>query len=219
MTTNTNNNMPPLDEVLYALSVESRELNAELLDEYVRAHPDYADALTELAVTLALEELEPADVKASPAEMTTVTPAVSRAVSKFQNRLYQMKKASVAKPTATTARIETTKVINPFASLDKPGFRAVARELNANNVFVGKLRDRQIEPQTMTAGFLETLSRILKVSKDFIHAHLNAEPVVRATPQFSKADDKPHVVARQSFEEAVRSSGLSDEQQRHLMSL
>jgi hypothetical protein len=219
MTTNTTNNMPPLDEVLYAFSVESRELNAELLDEYVRAHPDYADALTELAITLALDELEPADVKASAREMTMVTPAVSRAVSKFQNRLYQMKKTSAVKATAATARIERTEVVNPFRSLNKSGFRAVARELNANNVFVGKLRDRQIEPQTMTAGFLDKLSGILKVSMDFVVAHLKAEPIVRATPQFSKADDKPHVVARQSFEEAVRSSGLSDEQQRHLLSL
>jgi hypothetical protein len=40
-----------------------------------------------------------------------------------------------------------------------------------------------------------------------------------ATRQFFKADAKPAATTQQSFEEAVRNSGLTDEQQQHLLSL
>jgi hypothetical protein len=49
-------------------------------------------------------------------------------------------------------------------------------------------------------------------------AHFAARPGGQ-TSQFYKAEQKPTTVAQQSFEEAVRSSELTDEQQRHLMNM
>lgn len=213
MNTKTTENNGPLDEVLYAFAAEERKLNADLLDEYVRAYPEYAQALTKLAVDLALEGPRSPAEPATAAEMTTVTPAVSRAMSKFQNRLYEL-----SKPAPTTAA-QKTNVDNPFLSLDRNGFRAVAHELHANTVFVAKLRDRQIEPTTMTPGFLQAVSAALKAPFEVVIAHLKAEQSVHMTPQFHKSEEKPHVVARQSFKDAVQGSGLDEEQQRHLLSL
>ena len=213
MNTKNTENYRPLDEVLYAFAAEERKLNADLLEEYVRAYPEYAQALTKLAVDLALEGPRSSAEPATVAEMTTVTPAVSRAMSKFQNRLYEL-----SKPAPTTAA-QKANVDNPFLSLDKNGFRAVAQQLHANTVFVGKLRDRQIEPSTMTPGFLQAVGTALKAPLDVVIAHLNAGQSMHMTPQFHKSEEKPHVVARQSFADAVRGSGLDEEQQRHLLSL
>jgi hypothetical protein len=221
MTTNKTNNIPPLDEVLYTFAAETRDLDADLLDEYVRSYPDYADALTTFAISLALDALErpdAADTKSSASEMTTVTPAVSRAISKFQNRLYELRKSSAAASKAT-GNAEKARAANPFGALDRTTFRAIAQELNASTVFVAKLRDRQIEPATMTPGFLKKLSDTLHTSVDLLMAYLNANPSVQISPQFFKAKEKPHVATRQSFQDAVRSSALDDEQQRYLLSL
>jgi hypothetical protein len=54
---------------------------------------------------------------------------------------------------------------------------------------------------------------------DALVAHLSAAAEVRQlqAPQFYKAEGKPGGVQRQTFEEAVRSSGLSSEQQSKLL--
>jgi hypothetical protein len=50
-------------------------------------------------------------------------------------------------------------------------------------------------------------------------AHLYApQESVAASRQLYKAKGKPAATARQSFEEAVKTSGLSEEQQRRLLS-
>jgi hypothetical protein len=85
-------------------------------------------------------------------------------------------------------------------------------------LFVAKLRDRQINPTTMTPSFRKRVADELSVPLDLVVAHFAARPEGQ-TPQFYKAEHKPTTVAQQSFEEAVRSSGLTDEQQRHLMNM
>jgi hypothetical protein len=102
--------------------------------------------------------------------------------------------------------------------LPRKEFRAFAERLNANGVFVGKLRDRQIDPATMTLGFQKRVADELGVPLNVVAAHFAAERVVSAG-QFYKAKDKPSTGARQTFEEAVRNSGLSEDQQRSLLEL
>ena len=46
-----------------------------------------------------------------------------------------------------------------------------AGRLNANAVFVGKLRDRQIDPATMTPGFQKRVADELKAPLDVVVAH------------------------------------------------
>jgi hypothetical protein len=58
----------------------------------------------------------------------------------------------------------------------------------------------------------------LNVPLDVIVAHFAARPEAQPR-QFYKAEQKPTAVAQQSFEEAVRSSGLTEEQQRHLINM
>jgi len=110
-------------------------------------------------------------------------------------------------------------VTNPFSGLPRKEFRAFAERLNANTVFVSKLRDRQIDPTTMTSGFKKRVADDLKVPLDVVVAHFTSPQGVTLTEQFFKSENKPSIGAQQSFEEAVRSSGLKKSQQTFLLNL
>ena len=107
---------------------------------------------------------------------------------------------------------------NPFAQLSRPDLRLLGQRLNANTVFVLKLRDRLIESETLTEGFKRRVADELKVPLDLVIAHFEGQSTVGAQVHY-KSDQKPEVIKKQTFEEALRSSGLTDEQQNYLRSL
>lgn len=220
MTATLTRSANPLREALYTLSLAQYVPNAEVLDDVIRRYPEHAQALTEFAIELAMDALcgdSGADSADSAIDPTKVSPAVSRAMSRFQNRLYEAQRADAA--AARHSPPAMTGAANPFAGLDRTAFRAFAERLNANTVFVAKLRDRQVESQTITAGFSRRVADELMVPLDVVVAHFAAEGSMQFQSQFYKADHKPELGTRQSFADAVRSSGLSDLQQRYLLSL
>ncbi len=210
----TTNPPTALRDVLYAFSLAKPVPDARLLDEFVRRYPEHAAEITDFAIELAIDAAR-GDDNAQDAE-PAVSPAVSRAMSRFQNRLFALRPSGAAG--SATSPIASSSVENPFAALDRTAFRGLANRLNVNTLFVAKLRDRQIDPDTMTTGFRKRVADELSVPLDAVVAHFTAQAEGQSR-QFYKAEHKPTVVGRQSFEEAVRSSGLTAEQQRHLMSL
>lgn len=211
---------PELREALYALSIAKDVPDAALLDDVVRRFPQFGGELTNFAIAIAIDALH-GDVVVEAAEAAldpdSLSPAVSRAMSRFQNRLH-----AVLEPTrlpAATDRSVSAEAINPFASLSREEFRGFARRLDASSVFVAKLRDRQIEPDTLTRGFRKRVADDLHAPLDVVVAHFAAAQGNASGPQFYKADGKPNNGGRQTFEEAVRSSGLSEAQQRALLAL
>lgn len=211
---------PPLRDALYALAMAASTPDAEVLDEIVRQYPQFADELTDFAVELAIDSLpevanEAAEETADP---SNVSPAVSRAMSRFHNRVYALRRAADTAPTGRALPSEPDH--NPFAGLSRREFRAVASRIGANTVFVAKLRDRQIDPKTMTDGFKRLVANEVKVPVGLLSAHLAATPgSAGESGQFYKADDKPKHDRQQSFADAVRSSGLTVKEQRRLLSL
>ena len=219
-----NTSIPSIADALYALSLERRIPDAKLLDDVVRRYPEYATQLTEFVIELVLDRLHDNVMESEKATPDTdelgISPAVSRAMSRFQNRLYSVKKAGKVGTECDSLANESITAFNPFARLNRNGFRQLVTELDANVAFVTKLRDRQIDPEKMTDGFRKEVAEKLNVPKDVLVAHFNAlQNRVSAGRQFFKAVEKPSTEKRQSFEEAVRSSGLSERQQQRLMSL
>ena len=206
-----------LREALYVLSTEDVP-DAKLLDDVVRRYPEFGDELTEFAIAIAVDVLrgervvEDAEGAIDP---SVVSPAVSRAMSHFQNRLHAVTTGAVEARSTRTAIVDAP---NPFLDLSRSEFRAFAARLNANGVFVGKLRDRQIDPATMTSGFQDRVADELKAPLDVVVAHFAARPTA-PTGQFFKAEGKPSTGSQQSFEEAVRTSGLNEAQQKFLLDL
>jgi hypothetical protein len=200
----------PLRNVLYELALAKPAPDAALVDEFVRHYPEYASDLTEYAIELALDAIaahnEPIDMPA-----TTTTPGVSRAMSRFHGRLHAVRKEIDAEAAEAAPAVE-----NPFAKLNRPAMRALAQRLHANTVFVMKLRDRLITGDTMTEGFLRRIADELGVLLETVVAHFAAPAYVPRSAHF-KADTKPEAGEKQTFEEAVRSCGLTPEQQSSLL--
>jgi hypothetical protein len=58
----------------------------------------------------------------------------------------------------------------------------------------------------------------LSVPVDVVVAHFAAQAEIQAR-QFYKSEQKPTAITRESFEEAVRNSGLTEEQKQRLMNI
>jgi hypothetical protein len=206
-----------LRDAMYAMSLAKAVPDADLLDEFARLYPQYADALTEFAIELAIDSLmHRSDEEDVPADADAISSVVSRVMSQFENQLYERRQARVATP---PARAATASVENPFATLDRPGFRALTSQLDVNSAFLSKLRDRTIEPISIPEAYCRYLAEEMDKDAEMMTAHLYApQETVAAGRQLYKAEGKPAATARQSFEEAVKTSGLSEEQQRRLLS-
>jgi hypothetical protein len=202
----------PLRNVLYELALAKPAPDAALVDEFVRHYPEYASDLTAYAIELALDAIaaqnEPMDVS-----VATTTPSVARAMSRFHSRLSAVRKETEAEAAKAEPAVE-----NPFATLNRPAMRALAQRLRANTVFVMKLRDRLITGDTMTEGFLRRIADELGVLQEIVVAHFAAPAYVQSSAHF-KADTKPEAGEKQTFEEAVRSCGLTPAQQHALLNL
>ena len=205
----------PLRDVLHEFVLATEPVpRPELLDEFARKYPEHATALTDFAVELTLDSFaDAADDHSAGVLQSSASPAVAQAMSRFHNRLYAVR--AVASSVRAAPKLATE---NPFAALDRAQLRALSHRLNANTVFVMKLRDRQILPGTMTAGFQRKIADELKVPMDLLIAHFAAAAQIDRHVHF-KADQKPEIGAKQTFLEAVRSSGLTPEQQEHLLRL
>lgn len=206
-----------LRDAMYAMSLAKAVPDADLLDEFARRYPQYADALTEFAIELAIDSLmHRSDEEDVPADADAISAVVSRVMSQFENQLYERRQARAATP---PARAATASLENPFATLDRQGFRALASQLDVNNAFLSKLRDRSIEPISIPKAYCRYLAEEMDQDTDAMIAHLYApQESIAAGRQLYKAEGKPTATARQSFEEAVKTSGLSEEQQRRLLS-
>ncbi len=151
---------------------------------------------------------------ALPAHLGEVSLTVSRTMSRFQNRLHAVQTDSFsnqARENASTRSLH--KVPNPFTQLSRDDFRDLAQRLGVNAVFVSKLRDRQIQASTIPAQFQGVLANEMQAPLDLVIAHLKAvhgsSSKLRGISEF----------AQQTFEEAIRSSGLSKDKQEALFSL
>jgi hypothetical protein len=204
-----------LSDAMYAMSLATRAPDAELLDEFVRRYPEHAQALTNFAIEITLDTLqhgdEPVEATADP---ENISPVVSRVMSRFQNRLFEI----VQKPAPPqSANVAVAPAANPFALLDRHSYRVLASRLDINTAMLSKLRDRQIEPITIPRSFCQHVADVMDQDTDVLSTHFHAAPDPAPQPQYYKAEGKPTTHTRQSFEEAVRGSGLSAEQQQRLL--
>lgn len=206
----------PLRDAMYAMSLAKPVPDAELLDDFVRRYPQHADALTEFAIELAIDSLMRRDIDDDiPTNPDAISPVVSRVMSEFENQLFERRQARAAAP---PARVANSSVANPFAALDRAGFRALASRIDVNAAMLSKLRDRQIDPVTIPKRFRAFVADEMEIPEEALTAHVFAMPEIPRARQFYKTDGKPVATARQSFKEAVQSSGMSEEQRRRLLS-
>jgi hypothetical protein len=213
-----------LQDALYTLAIEKEMPDAALLDDVIRAYPEFSEELTDFAVDLAIDRrlnwAHGEDALPSAAELQNVSPCVSRALSRFQNCLHSVQTTAISDAVISPSHgtSQPREVANPFSHLTRDQYRNVARNLNVNTVLISKFRDRQIVPDSVPVEFQRRMATAIDVPVDLLIAHINAS---QGAPQkqLYKADKKPTNAIQQSFEEAIKGSGLSLEQQQALLEL
>ena len=211
----------PLEDVLHAFSIKQSVPDAKLLNEFVRRYPQYSEELTDLAAALVLDAVgdglkDPVKFGEEAAAAIN-SPEVSRAVSRFHSKLHAARTATGSLNESEDSP-ELMNVPNPFAALDPKEFKALADQLNITNVFLMRLRDRVIALSTIPKKFIQAIAEARGVAKDVVVAHLSSPPeAAPAGAEFYKSDKQPEAAGQQTFEHAVRTSGLSEEQQKRLM--
>jgi len=213
-----NNSQHTLSDVLYLLSLEDDKPTAALIAEYRQRFPEFAKELTDFAVELAIDAVG-TNVPELDAEELTGVPnnLVLQSISDFQNARFNIQKAKVEEARSSASPATSVGARNPFIDLSKEQFAELTRALDVNSVFVSKLSGRLIVPGTIPAGFTDIVSKQMNVSTDMMIAHFCAERTYSAPGSFYKALDQPKVQPQETFEEAVRRSGLSGEQQARLL--
>jgi hypothetical protein len=206
-----------LDDVLYWLSLEESKPTAALISEYRTRFPQFAEAITAFALDLSVDSLR-APIPEAVENDDAPSDTVMRAISNFQNLLYQ-KKNSAHNGLLLKHGPEVTSGVNPFKSLSVPKFKELAREVGANTVFATKLRNRQIVFETIPTTLMLRVAEKLDVPLDYVSSYLSAQPSYETTQLFHKAIDKPIRQPQETYEQAVRTSQLSPEQQKDLLSL
>ena len=126
--------------------------DAKLLDEVVRRYPEFGEELTEFAIALAIEPCEvSASSKIRKGRSTECHSPGGQPCDEPFPKPTSFCDSGAAEARSTPA--DAADAPNLLSGLSRDEFRALAARLNANNVFVGKLRDRQIDSATMTPGF------------------------------------------------------------------
>lgn len=215
------NREPALDDLYYEVAMIEPSARVDFLDQLVRTHPEHARELTDFAVELAFDDLKHKETITHVAADSD--PIVMRAMSKLQNRLYELdnEPKALLDPSRHQLQGRPNKEkapVNPFGSLTHVEIRTVAKKLNANTLLVAKLRDRHIRPDTISPGFRQHTAEVLGVPEPVVTAHFAAAPEIRPDGLF-KSDHKPEAIKQESFKDAVASCGLTEEQQRYLLSL
>lgn len=205
-----------LRAAMLELSMGEGEPDPGTLDALVRRLPQYARELTDFAIDLVIVGMAEEDDTFVVAEDEALSAEAASALSVFQNALFNARKDAAL---VEAPRGDAGVAPNPFARLDRAGVRAVADGLRASKTFVLKLRDRIILADTMTEGFMRRVAEVLGEPFAQVASHFRAQQVVMPGKQSFKADDKPVVGGKQTFEEALQTAGLDEEQQAYLRSL
>lgn len=220
MTPNTDHAQPYLQDAILELLAAEKLPDADLVEGVVHAYPEFAVEITEFAVNLAIDMLiNPVNEAELSVSLEETSPMVARAMSNFENELFEKQQSSESDREGSNSTAKTS-TINPFARMDRTGFRAFATAIHASTIFAMKIRDHQIKLATIPLKYLEMIAQALPLSLEQLRDYLNHRNG-RLAPgnQFFKADDKPDHNIQQSFDEAVATSGLTEEQQNYLLSL
>ena len=186
------------EEVLLAFSVEEYH-DSCTLERYVKRYPQYASALVDCSIEFMLgdELIESAKIPATDA-------AINKAWSQIESSLNFSPKQNSC--------------MNPFAKLSSSAFRDLARKINVNGLFLGRVRDRGIKVSTFPVEFVARLASELGGSVDNMLAYLSNPPNIDSSQSF-RSSEKPTASEQISFDDAVETSQLTINQKDALLAL
>jgi hypothetical protein len=197
--------VPNVQEILLTFATEG-EPTPKRLEAFSKEYPEYRRELTSLAVDLVLDLSR----QAQPADASTAR-IVSSAWKRFQA-------GTAGRTTASQSSGGVHDLPDVFEAFTGPLFPKLAARVGVTPVFLLKVRDSLIE----AAGFPRALSKLIADEvghgADIVQALLE-RPASMPEGTMAKANGKPEVGKKQTFQEAVQSSGLSEEQRKRLLAM
>lgn len=181
---------PTREDVLDAFAVEP-SVGRETLEQYLRKYPQFAAELVDLSRELSrvvVEDEEPL----SAADASWIEAAWQRHAE--------------AAPTA---------IADPFATLSVAELRDVATRLGVPRQVITAFRERKIDISTVPKPFMADFAALMKMAFEQFIIVLSASPQ-RSLARSYKADEKPDIDARVSFEQILIEAGVSDERRSSL---
>ncbi|MEN3230484.1 hypothetical protein PUR21_23145 [Methylorubrum rhodesianum] len=175
------------------------------LEAYAKDHPELRRELTELAVEMVLEPsraLPPADA--------STKRTVASAWARFQAGTRSEAERASARSAATLPSV--------FAGFSGAAFPRLAARLDVTPLFLIKVKDGLIEAAGFPQALLKLISDEVGHEVEVIRANLG-RPSAIPRGMMAKSDGKPVAGAKQTFEEAVATSGLTAEQQKRLLDM
>lgn len=184
-----------LSEILNALMQSGSEPDHALADRYIKDNPDLA---VEIAGFISAWDRDIAGINQEAVDQLTpdqldINSVVNRAIA----RVNEARTLRQLVPPAT-------KVHNPFLSLQGEQVSQLATQLRVRKVLLAKLRDRQIELNSIPDRFLKTLADMMGTELRALREHLQGEPHLFGGLEF-KSRKKPRAGSKQTFESALRS--------------
>ena len=194
---------PTLDDALNTFVAENARPTAANVQEWVNRYPQCRDDLIDFAAVWAEQLVLP---RADAIGAATENVLVHRAMSHVHN-------------VAHSRDLETQEQAasaGPVRSLTQDAHRAgmehsqLARACGLDLVLLSKLNNRQIQPGTIPAALLRTLSEHMHKTTAALQTYF-AGPPLAITGKAFLARRKPTSTGQQHFADAVRASSLSDE--------
>lgn len=206
-------NQANLDSVLLDFRVEAAGgPKPVVLEAYCRKYPQYARELTDYAVQWLIGDALAATAVRPDVEQRASSPLVSRAISRFHDRV-----AGGAASAEALRRPSGKEARSPFEGLSVARKREIRDRLGINTPLLAKFQNRLIDSDTVPRGFLERFAEMLGCKLGAFVGYLRLPPVMHAQPDF-KAEGKPSVETRkETFEQAVRGSTLDDQRKNVLL--
>ncbi len=189
---------PDEEEVLLAFAVEQVQ-SRETLARYVREYPQYAQALIDCSIEIMLQATRDEGI------LTASQAAVDDAWDHFEAAMDGFAPVQVAP-------------VNPFAKLNPAALRVLGVQLGINSLLLARLRDRAIDAATIPKRFVQRLAASLGVPHDDVAIYLGGRPTM-ASGQSYRSSEKPAVIEQISFEQAITTSQLTQQQQDALRAL
>jgi hypothetical protein len=183
------------EEVLLAFSVEPKRDRSTLL-RYLAQYPEHASALIDCSLELLT----------LPTEISPVWVADSAVEAGWQEFRAQLGAAAEAG------------VESPFAKLTPSAFKGLAVRLGINNLLLLRIRDRGIRAASIPGAFMRQLATELGAPLKAVTDYLAGPPCLAPSSAF-RSPDKPVAASQVDFPDAVRTSQLTVEQQKKLLTM
>ncbi len=184
-------NRPPMEDVLNAFAVEPRH-DRRTIEGYLNDYPEYANELIDLA-----------------RELSRSPESVSGPLTASESRL-------IDDAWRQFAPLETKAATDPLAALSVDQSRYLARTLDVPRQVITAFKERRVDVETVPRPFLAKFADAIQLTVASLTQNLSISPGSTLARSY-KADAKPQIMGKVSFERLLVDAGVPDARRAELM--